>query len=93
MAHNSAGPKEDILAQKDKKFGILCENETYLEEMKAVCDALFLDGSSKSKYTKIELLHNMEEGRTRMKNQVSNIAFAKQFYTYIKPSVAIKKTR
>jgi hypothetical protein len=42
LAHDSAGPKEDILANKKDRYGILCQDGTYLEELKAVCDALFL---------------------------------------------------
>ena len=74
MAHNSAGPKHDILASKDEKYGILCEDSSYLEELKQVCLALY--SKEQGKYTALELIQNMENGRNKMKNMVSNEAFA-----------------
>jgi alpha-1,2-mannosyltransferase len=82
LAHNSAGPKEDILANNGETYGILCENDTYFEELKEVCLSLFGIGS---KYSKEELVANMEKGRAKMKNMVSNVAFAKQFYEHLQP--------
>ena len=74
LAHNSAGPKEDILAYKDQRFGVLCDDSSYLEELKNVSKALFGNKKTEfsSRYSKQQLLQNMEKGRQRMKQTFSN---------------------
>lgn len=84
LAHNSAGPKNDILYDKvsKEKFGYLCEDEDYLPNLNLAYRTL-MEGGSK----KIDLLDKVERGRERLKGLVSNDAFAKRFYDLVKKNL------
>lgn len=84
LAHNSAGPKNDILYDKEtkQKFGFLCEDENYLDNLNAAYRGLMAGGRSKE-----ELLDKVERGRLRLKNLVSNDAFARRFYDLVKKNL------
>ena len=87
MAHNSAGPRDDILQDKQKqKYGFLCEDSTYLQSLNEIYAGLSQGGSKKT-----ELLEKVETGRNRLKNMVSNEAFARMFYEEIQALVKESK--
>lgn len=84
LAHNSAGPKNDILYDKNsrQKYGFLCEDEDYLANLNTAYRGLMAGGEEKE-----QLLDMVERGRQRLKGLVSNDAFARRFYDLVKRSL------
>ena len=82
LAHDSAGPKNDILSDDGKgaKYGYLCgDDKNYLDTLNSVYRDLMKNGEEKKR-----IMERTEIGRNRLKGLVSNEAFAKQFYTFMK---------
>ena len=82
LAHNTAGPKNDILSDDGKgaKYGFLCGDEKdYLDKLNQAYRGLMKGGDEKK-----NLLERMETGRNRLKGLVSNEAFARRFYEFMK---------
>ena len=80
LAHNSAGPKTDILGNLDsqKKFGFLCNDDEYIEQLTSVSKALENNNNIASIPS---LLSMVESGSEMVKSKFSNSAFSEQFYT------------
>ena len=77
MAHNSAGPKEDILHHGTETYGRLCEDDTYYT---ALCEEWEKYQTKEGRKQQIEMI---KKGQAWCKQELTNDAFGDRLFKMV----------